>query len=321
MLKDITVSAPVEDEDGWSTRELVYSPMKVDCPEFIRAIVGDTMFVVTDIQRWNDNIRPCHLSFQIRPSFLTSLSQTNGELLLEAFPVTDKEAPQDERRDSTLSSDDDDAAIAKSHYNNANNNASNKHLPEESDKSHMPEETGSEIESAGPDTETENETIDSSDDDETTDASTTTGLGRLPPEDKSIFRVMGQTKVRILTLGWFVERAIVHNMRLFYRDYPTAVYAFRQKLYRDFADNDQSVPISEVVDRLLQSEAEQTEVDGSLEQDLRDGCDVDCADACEDGESAERLPSCETMHRDLDDAEDNSHARLVQTVGGLTSRE
>lgn len=79
----------------------------------------------------------------------------------------------------------------------------------------------------------------------------------LPPHEKSIHRVVGSVRVRILTLGWFVERSVAHNLRLFYKGYANTIYRFRLKLYRDFANNDMSVPIDVVVDRLLQHEADQ----------------------------------------------------------------
>lgn len=79
-------------------------------------------------------------------------------------------------------------------------------------------------------------------------------LALLDPADKSLHVVSGDTRVSILTLGWFIERAIVHNLRMFYKIYPATVTRFRQKLYKEFAAGDNSVPCSVVVDRFLARE-------------------------------------------------------------------
>lgn len=292
MLKSITATEEEVDEEGWSTREQTYCPMKVDCPDFIRGIVGDTLFKVNDAHRWKDSLKPCHLSFQIQPSFLSALSTTRGELSVKPFPTVEPDKtpeedscvptvsshdtlpePSDQPEDDTASHSDlsehDDStptiADKPDHKEDVSKTPAEKTEelpPAMGTKKKRTSEAGSEIESAGAETETDNEQdTDSSDDDDTvaSDASAMAALDRLPAEDKSVFNVVGQTRVRILTLGWFVERAIVHNMRLFYKDYPATVYRFRCKLYRRFADGDTSVPISVVVDRLLQWEADQAE--------------------------------------------------------------
>lgn len=219
LLKELKATDPQQDQDGWSTRTQYYCPANVDCPNMLRAVVGDTLFEVSDEQRWNDKERPCHLHFTIKPSFLSELSRTYGELSIESLPDSGRDV----------------------------------------DNSHIttPQQSTVEI-------ETETGSSDGATDPDVSDASDSSDMeisespeeyiDRLPSADKSQHIVSGETKVGIPTLGWFVERAIVHNLRVFYRNYPSTIARFRQKLYREFADNDENVPVSDVVDRFLESE-------------------------------------------------------------------
>ncbi|CDF38127.1 unnamed protein product [Chondrus crispus] len=82
-------------------------------------------------------------------------------------------------------------------------------------------------------------------------------ISSLPAEERCVHVVSGETRVSILTVGWFVERAIVHNLKNFYAMYPASVMRFRQKLYAEFAEGDESVNCSVVVDRLLERDLQE----------------------------------------------------------------
>lgn len=306
ILKRMTTTEPVVEADGWLSRTQVYCPAHVDCPDFIRPLVGDTMFEVSDFQRWKEEVKPYNLSFVIRPTFLTSLSNTRGELSIEKFPG-DNSTEADSKTPAYSTNANFKTTPVHHNSDNDNDNASadgsadsvrltadgitsevdsedsncqdlepqkccdklsddDVELPSRrakccSTRSRSADDLVSEIDSASVDsvnsTDRESDHADSCDDED--DAAVKTDpnayIDRLPPSDKSIHRVVGHTRVRILTLGWFVERAIVHNLRQFYKSYPATVLRFRRKLYREFARGDSSVPVSVVVDRFLQHEA------------------------------------------------------------------
>lgn len=347
---------PKRKEEGWMTREQQYGPANVDCPDFIRQIVGDTMFNVKDIQYWNERLSPFHISFTISPTFLTELSTTRGELTIEQFPVARQRENQNDLRAASL----DVLNISSSSFtlNEAQHQQSqpqpsisvtpdSKNSPRQecdgvhehkniSSKTSAADDIVSEIDSASVATDGTTSDNDCVDDEQTYrnnnkdmnesekeqaqhdnneirnkqdhkqnenqndkdkkpeekqhDRNKRQNVKQpkkkskeevekelhdfmndcidyLPPQDKSIHRIVGQTKVRILTLGWFVERAVAHNLKIFYKHYKHTVYRFRCKLYRDFAGGDLSVPISVVVDRLLEhewniQEHDDAEVDG-----------------------------------------------------------
>lgn len=289
LLKGMSSTKPVVGDDGWLTREQQYCPAHVDCPDFIRPIVGETMFEVKDFQRWNEDVQPFHLNFTIRPTFLTALSNTRGELSIERFPGDDGE---DTREEEDVRNDDNEMVeqkqkLVKDEIDNAKSercdDCEEKDKPKAEDEDDKPsykpaatdtplkstparprsaEDLVSEIGSTSTGTSTDSdsdntEASESSDDDESNHCDPLVGIEQLPPSEKSIHRVIGQTRVRILTLGWFVERAIVHNLRQFYKGYPLTLFRFRRKLYREFACGDMSVPISVVVDRYMEREKEQ----------------------------------------------------------------
>lgn len=221
LLKKMEATPVVDDPDGWATRKQHYCPAKVDCPDFIRAVVGDTMFEVDDYQRWHDDQRPFQLDFNIKPSFLANLSKTYGTLRVEHSD--DKDDVADD-----LESVMDDGSEGLDAAESADG-----------------------LSSGGSSTDADGSESDSSDCERGDAASL---VAALPPSERSVHVVSGETRVSILTVGWFVERAIVHNLKSFYKDYPNTIMRFRQKLYDEFATGDESVDVRTVVDRLLEKE-------------------------------------------------------------------
>lgn len=234
LLKSMTTSATAgPSEDGSCTRELAYVPAKVDCPGIVRGVVGDTAFAVRDEQCWNDVLeeRRYRQSFKIRPSFLTALSRTFGELRIEAVDIGENEG-----------SDGSDGSDRCSET-----------------------ESGSGSEGAKEEEEEEAE--------EEGEGKVWT---RLPSSERCMHVVEGETRVSIMTVGWFVERSIAHNLRLFYREYPKTVGRFRTFLVDKYGGGDGEVPMALVVDRFLEEEAEKIANMKAADEDLEEG---------EDGES------------------------------------
>lgn len=215
LLKKMHASDAAEDAQGWETRVQHYCPAKVDCPDFIRAVIGDTMFEVDDHQRWHDELEPFQLQFRIKPSFLATLSKTHG----------------------TLRVDDVDRDVVG--------------MDEAADLVDASSSAGS---ATDPDGSDNGEVSDTSDCEQNEPASL---ISSLPPGERCVHVVSGETRVSILTVGWFVERAIVHNLKNFYAMYPASVMRFRQKLYAEFAEGDESVECSVVVDRLLERDLQE----------------------------------------------------------------
>lgn len=239
LLKNMTASEPEQELDGWLKRVQHYCPARVDCPNIIRGLVGDTMFEVADHQRWNDDLHPLSLSFSIRPSFLAALSSTHGDLSVKPFvcdPPAESESTMDEDNSNEHDIENNHPAVSLNPPHSPNSDADEDTDPVESD-------TGSSVgDAASPPSVLLDDPV--------------LAIDALPAPDKSVHLVEGVTRVRILTLGWFVERAIVHNLRQFYTEYPSTILRFRHSLYDQFAAGDHSVPISLVVDRFLQAEAE-----------------------------------------------------------------
>lgn len=245
LLKEMRATEPVHEPDGWHSRVQQYTPANVDCPDMIRAFVGDTMFAVSDEQRWNSIERPCHLHFFIRPSFLSGLSRTYGELSIEQLSPeasSDEQIPEEPQSDQQAERD-------------------------------IEPNLSQDMSSAASSTDADCSDVDCSDesDVELSEKTADEYLEALPAEEKSLHVVTGETRVSILTLGWFIERAIVHNLRKFYEKYPSTVIRFRKKLYDDFAQGDTTVPISVVIDRFLESEnklkQKLSSAEGSAESD------------------------------------------------------
>lgn len=231
LLKKMAASPVSHDASGWATRCQHYCPAQVDCPDFIRAFVGDTLFEVDDYQRWHDDERPFQLDFNIKPSFLATLSKTYGTLRVDAFEEG-KNGGVDE-----LEGVMDDG----SEGNGAGESADG-------------------LGSVGGSTDAEgSESGDGSDSSECEQLDTAALLAALPTQERSVHVVSGETRVSVLTVGWFVERAIVHNLKNFYKMYPATAMRFRQKLYAEFADCDEGVECSVVVDRFLQKEEQERE--------------------------------------------------------------
>ncbi len=217
LLKKLDCTSPTRDKDGYWKRTQRYIPTKVDCPNFLRSIIGDTLFDVTDEQRWNDETEPLHQRFSIRPTHLSSFCITTGSLTLTPMPTHSTTTPSlsdDTDLDNVSSDEEDDDVIDEEH-----------------------------------------------------DAPDVSPFATLPLCDRSLHTIAGTTKVNLPGAGWAVERSIIHNLRVFYSMYPATVSNFRKKLYDKFANGDQNVPTSVVVDRFLKHE-EETE---SVSDDLSDG--------------------------------------------------
>lgn len=75
------------DEEGYHKRTQRYVPTKVDCPDFLRRVIGDALFDVTDEQKWSDsndsddNSEYCQY-YSIRPTHLANFCVTTGVLKL-----------------------------------------------------------------------------------------------------------------------------------------------------------------------------------------------------------------------------------------------
>ena len=113
LLKKLDCTSVTRDKDGYSRRTQRYVPTKVDCPNFLRHIIGDTLFDVTDEQRWKDveededeSAEYCQ-HFSIRPTHLANFCVTTGSLTLESIP--DSSALNDNDIDlDNVSSDEED---------------------------------------------------------------------------------------------------------------------------------------------------------------------------------------------------------------------
>lgn len=266
MLKEMTATEPVYDDDGWATRVQHYCPKNVDCPDMIKAVIGDTMFAVSDQHRWNEAIRPHHLQFFIRPSFLSGLSRTTGELCLEKHPLD--------------VSDEHDSYPPKS--------------PCQLGEMRSASSSENDLASAG--STTDPDTSDSSDTE--LEECIESFIEHLPPSEKSVHVVSGETRVSILTLGWFIERAIVHNLRNFYKEYPATVARFRKRLYQDYAGGDLSIPVGSVIDRMLDLEEKQKAEEAMEEQKQAMIDNSTVCDSCNTSESptsVQRLSSDEEI--------------------------
>jgi len=226
------------DEDGYHKRTQRYVPTKVDCPDFLRRIIGDALFDVTDEQKWNEDDPdvPYCQHFSIRPTHLANFCVTTGQLKLASVPADDNP-------------------------NNGNNTDDN--LDDVTDD------------------ECESDVSQSSSDG---DASPLSLFSYVPPHERCTHVVEGTTKVNLPAAGWAVERAIIHNLRVFYEIYPTAVGNFRKKLYEKFSNGNHNLSISEVIDRFLKHE-EETE---SLSDETSSSASVDDNDMAASGEEEER---------------------------------
>ncbi len=234
LLKRLDSSCEKKGDDGWTVRTQRYVPVKVDFPDFLRAVIGDAMFDVTDEQRFNEEEAPLCQQFRIRPTMFAALSTTTGTLTLAPVGAddADKSDSEDEDRPTSISKDGSDIDTMSS------------------DGSTDPADSGDsdDSEAGGPER---------------------SEFAALPPEDRCIHIVQGDTKVNVPTVGWLVERQIVANLRLFYKLYPATVGRFRRKLYDQFAGGDTSVPCSVVIDRFLKHEEETESVsDGEGMSDM-----------------------------------------------------
>ncbi|GAB0493322.1 hypothetical protein MMPV_004602 [Pyropia vietnamensis] len=153
------------------TRQQTYTPARVEMPDLVRGIVGQTLFEVTDSQTWDASPdAPTVQAFRITPSFLSSLCTTSGVLSVQPA------AP----------------------------------LP-------------------GGDTSGGDGGGDS--------PATPAGVPAVPtvggtPISWCTHVVDGTARVRLVGVGVWVERAMLHNLRLFYADYPATVDRFRGWLLR-----------------------------------------------------------------------------------------
>lgn len=261
LLKKIRVTTPEQQPDGQMTRLQHYCPANVHCPDIIRAVVGDTMFAVADEQRWIEEERPYKINFFIRPSFLKNISRTFGELIIQPFPHSQSNESQHSSNETTESEYNDNKPI--------NEIAMMDETSNEQPQSDTQMKT-SLLESTDTDSDTQDRTSPTNTNPNPSEASDTsdssdvepdsididTYIENLAPHEKSIHIVKGTTKVSILTLGWFVERAIVHNLKCFYELYPHTIARFRQKLYKEFGEDNTKIPIEVIVDRYLEKEAE-----------------------------------------------------------------
>lgn len=244
LLKSICASPAQYDEHGVGRREQQYTPASVDCPAVVRAVVGDTLFEVRDEQTWNDALRPFAQEFKIRPSFLAGLSKTAGWLTLEEVPTESEGAEEEEEVMGDVDEGDDGEGAGGTGATDA--------LALTEDVSVAG--TGSEGSGTDPDAEGSEGSDAGGVDARPGGASDV--WAALPREERCVHVVEGETRVAIMTVGWFVERSIVHNLRLFYAEYPKTLARFRTFIYDRFAGGDYSVPVAEVVDRFLADDAE-----------------------------------------------------------------
>eukprot|EP00177_Eucheuma_denticulatum_P001965 GFKZ01003515.1.p2 GENE.GFKZ01003515.1~~GFKZ01003515.1.p2 ORF type:complete len:328 (-),score=34.64 GFKZ01003515.1:2483-3466(-) len=274
LMKEMSTTPGDIDHEGYSTRIQTYCPVKVDCPPLVRNVVGDTMFAVQDYQRWNDHLEPYRQQFSIRPSFLSGVFKSYGILRLENFqdssyPIADassnRHGPEDPHLARVLcDADSCDRAASSTPMDDAtcpeSETVSEEHLSS-AGASTDAESSDSGDQSDGSDVDVLDDSLDSH-----------AILAAMPPSEKCRHIVDGDTRVSILTLGWFVERSIVHNLRIFYKLYPATVIRFRRKLYKDLAGGDESVPCSVLVDRLLASEKDLEET--SRQTDVEEPSDL-----------------------------------------------
>lgn len=215
-MKIYTATPIEEDEEGWKTRSQYYCPTreKVDCPPIVSNFIGDSAFAVQDFHRWNDKLEPYRMHFHIKPSFLTSVSKTTGIMSVRPWDREETVKPESVQKET---------------------------------------EGDERLSSADGSTDLEGSEL--SDMDEGRDhLNVEDYMDSLPSDQKSIHMIEGDTRVSIITVGWFVERAIIHNLRKFYKMYTSTIVRFRRKLYKEYAHGDETVPVSVVVERYMDAE-------------------------------------------------------------------
>jgi hypothetical protein len=217
MLARMSATPPVDAGGGWSSRELSYVPANVECPAIVRAVVGDTAFGVTDCQRWQDGVVG-ERGARVQEFNIRPDFLTGLSRTFGTLIVCDVEADDHE-------------------------------MVEEEEAVDVPEaEQAADAAEAGKEG-SETASADGS------AVSTEGSARRVRKRARCLHVVRGETRVSVPTVGWFVERAIAHNLRVFYRDYPGSVARFRDAIVERYAGGDDSVPIEVVVDRLLEAEA------------------------------------------------------------------
>lgn len=309
LLRTMQTTPVVVAPDGTASREQFSVPGKVDCPAVVRAVVGDTLFGVTDCQSWNDEQAPYVQQFKIRPSFLASVSRTSGTLHVEQLPASNDNNELTRRIQSTC-----DGRSITIEASTAENEA------QDADKSNPNDLSAALSTTAQRDVEAIKPESTSSDKDELA------WTRELPSSERCLHIVRGETRVSIITVGWFVERAIAHNLRLFYDSYPATVARFRQKLVERYADGNPLVPLSEIVDRYLADEVTTTpSLDGSddhgdtatIPSDLHS---TSAHESVEDCQEQERDAACQEFVKTLEEKR-SGHNLFDDADSELTSDE
>lgn len=269
LLKKINATRIAVDEDGWSSREQSYIPTNVDCPAVVRSVVGNTLFGVTDMQRWNDEQEPFVQQFNIRPTFLSGISKTSGRLTLE---------PSQDKPTLTSTHDNDSQAEDGSSVTDSNDggdrdidtgSASESEDAGRADDSEQPEQ-----ETQDPNSSVTPQETDTSPSSTTDQVTADLMMKKLPPSEKCRHTVRGEVRVSILTVGWFVERSIVHNLRLFYKDYPDTIARFRDLLIAKYADAEPDRPMADIINAyMLDEETEWDAFHAEVENETEQGDD------------------------------------------------
>lgn len=236
MLKKMQAEQVRDEGGGWWQREFVYIPSKIDVSPIVRAVIGDGIFEVHDTQRWSPE-RPFRLYFKTHPTILSGLVTTNGET--ELFEIGDTGSSIGGASSGDDTSEDGTEQDVKA------NRGSNLEGENDHPKSA----------SSGPAAACQDPDIHE----------------KVPVSERCIHVISGEVRVALFSVGWFVEKAIVHNLKVFYRDYPKTVARFRQKLVNEYADGDVTVPISKVVKRYLIAEEEREErrTGGDQQRDIK----------------------------------------------------
>lgn len=261
LLKRLDSTCARADKDGYQKRIQRYIPTKVDCPQFLRNIIGDSIFDVTDEQRWKDGDATLTQQFSIRPTHLAGLSNTTGTLTLKNVEVRSdtQRRPRSPSDVDGIGSDSSTNLWDSGAIGSDNGNQSLDFGGSGSDGGLGMSDDSADTESYGALNLSVNSLF---------------NLNAIPARERCVHVIDGSTKVNLPGAGWLIERSIVSNLKTFYEMYPSCVAAFRQKLIDQFAGNDSSIETSVVIDRFLKHEGETESLSGDS-LDLDDDDDGD----------------------------------------------
>lgn len=273
ILAEIGVTRPAGPSDrgpSWRTRHVSYLPANVDVPRAVRALVGDAGFRVTDVQVWEER---GDAAVAAESEAAEGDEQHGVGEWVQEFRIRPGFLPGVTKTEGTLCVRECGASVGSSAFSD--------------DAS----------ESDGCDGYDGGESSESSESSESVseDSSVAESDGRSRGEDDRDcceHVVTGEARVLVPTLGWFVERAIVHNLRAFYVKYPETVGRFREWMVEKYGAD--GAGMDEVVDRMLAAEGEEEVTEGVIEVRVeKDETEVDAKEEVGSGDLLKRAGGVE----------------------------